>query len=634
MLKYLVFVFLFAFTHCGAATLDDIFFLDGYQKGLAGFLMSISDDVYMDCENGDGLCEDRRELTLSEHGFENIKFYDLGKKIEELNEVISNYKITAKPTGIIKFIDLNELTNYLIDVQAFTSTRRTDDGKDILLIAFRGSLGAKDWVTNLNGYSVKWSNYSQQNNENAIEVHQGFADSFKMFENEINNTFSIDEMSKYDKIILTGHSLGGALATIMYAYLTDQGLKNKLIAYTFGSPAVGNKQFSQKYDLQGNFYRVRNDRDIIPFASYFAFLLEDNILNELDNTLNQVMLFSTSLDERRVKSLEERQLIKDGKHKHKAVFKKIKKGFVWILDAAVGALKAAINEDYIYRHIGEMIVYHDGFRIPIESYENRKFYELLELLEFSQHSRTTYISNIICDFKDIKRGEPPYESYIVQGINGSGYIKVTNINPEPIHWYKKAIVDMCGRRIVEGYSDGNFYPGNNINRAEFLKILLISNPHHPNHDYEYLNYTQDNSFLDVPENEWYSKYVGYASSKKLITGYSDNTFKPGEPITRAEASKLLHDIFLEDLQSNGGKNSLNFTDLQDKTQNNTWFYDKVYFLAEKSIVTGYRDGTFRPGNYINRAEATVIVYRALCNSLEIISCENTYPVVEKITAKF
>jgi len=45
-------------------------------------------------------------------------------------------------------------------------------------------------------------------------------------------------------------------------------------------------------------------------------------------------------------------------------------------------------------------------------------------------------------------------------------------------------------------------------------------------------------FQDVPMGEWFAKFVGYAKDKGIVGGYSDGTFRPANPITRAEVSKI------------------------------------------------------------------------------------------------
>ena len=64
-------------------------------------------------------------------------------------------------------------------------------------------------------------------------------------------------------IYITGHSLGGALATLCSLDL-NMNLYNNTTTVTIGSPRVGNKAFIDMYNMMvGNSYRVKNYGDII-----------------------------------------------------------------------------------------------------------------------------------------------------------------------------------------------------------------------------------------------------------------------------------------------------------------------------------------------------------------------------------
>lgn len=100
--------------------------------------------------------------------------------------------------------------------------------------------------------------------------------------------------------------------------------------------------------------------------------------------------------------------------------------------------------------------------------------------------------------------------------------------------YSEAIQYLKNEEIVQGYPDGTFAPGSNINRAEFTKILVgaISDG----------EATGSNCFPDV-KNEWYARYVCTAKKLGLIDGYPDGNFKPAEPINFSEAAKIIANAF-------------------------------------------------------------------------------------------
>lgn len=98
-----------------------------------------------------------------------------------------------------------------------------------------------------------------------------------------------------------------------------------------------------------------------------------------------------------------------------------------------------------------------------------------------------------------------------------------------------AIQELKTYGIVGGYSDGTFKPNANINRAEFLKIILeaMAMP---------IDLEGGNCFKDVKDG-WFAPYVCWAADSGIVGGYKDGTFKPEQNITFAEASKILATAF-------------------------------------------------------------------------------------------
>ena len=80
------------------------------------------------------------------------------------------------------------------------------------------------------------------------------------------------------------------------------------------------------------------------------------------------------------------------------------------------------------------------------------------------------------------------------------------------------------------------------------------------------------SYTDVPENAWYTGYVNKISELKGFAGYEDNTFKPDNPITRAEAVKIINSV----LDRNDYRNEKN--PFGDVSQNH-WAYKQILEAA-------------------------------------------------------
>ena len=50
---------------------------------------------------------------------------------------------------------------------------------------------------------------------------------------------------------------------------------------------------------------------------------------------------------------------------------------------------------------------------------------------------------------------------------------------------------------------------------------------------------ENGMFRDVPENEWYTEAVAFLTERGILNGFEDGTFRPAEPLTKAQLTKLL-----------------------------------------------------------------------------------------------
>ena len=113
---------------------------------------------------------------------------------------------------------------------------------------------------------------------------------------------------------------------------------------------------------------------------------------------------------------------------------------------------------------------------------------------------------------------------------------------------------------------------------------------------------------DSASAEWAVPYIytAAAHSKKLIKGYpEDNSFKPTNNITRAEFATIIMNTF--DFVTLEEYDLSMFKDSDDIT----WAAPYIATLVKHNIVQGYEDKCFYPNKYITRAEAFIMMYRAL-----------------------
>jgi len=112
------------------------------------------------------------------------------------------------------------------------------------------------------------------------------------------------------------------------------------------------------------------------------------------------------------------------------------------------------------------------------------------------------------------------------------------------HQYAVAIDYLREKAIVQGYDDGSYKPDNQINRAEFMKIVVGEKYK------DELTETMTDCFSDVAK-DWYSAYVCLGKNKGIIGGYDDGTFRPGQNISFVEAAKIVSNVYGLELGEEG-----------------------------------------------------------------------------------
>jgi len=98
--------------------------------------------------------------------------------------------------------------------------------------------------------------------------------------------------------------------------------------------------------------------------------------------------------------------------------------------------------------------------------------------------------------------------------------------------------------------------------------------------------------------------IAFLQRRGVVDGYNDRTFKPNDLINRAEIVKIILGAIIK-VEGVIGEEEDCFEDVGTQ-----WFAPYVCYAKEGSIIKGYSDGTFRPGQNVNMAEAMKIVFEA------------------------
>lgn len=172
-------------------------------------------------------------------------------------------------------------------------------------------------------------------------------------------------------------------------------------------------------------------------------------------------------------------------------------------------------------------------------------------------------------------------------------VKFTDISD---NWASTYIIRLVARGVINNVE--KYYPDNNLTRAEFLKIAM-------NAAGWKTSATGTTTFRDVATNAWYAPYVSLALSKNIITN-KNMDFRPNDPVSRAEAAKIMVGILGAETANTS---TSSFADVNP--------YSDLAKYIEVAKTLGFFSGQsvngksiFRPNDAITRAEIAKVVANA------------------------
>ncbi len=205
------------------------------------------------------------------------------------------------------------------------------------------------------------------------------------------------------------------------------------------------------------------------------------------------------------------------------------------------------------------------------------------------------------------------ESIQNSGGTASSYVVPTNISQTgviselklkftdlgSVRWAYPYISKLYEMGIVNGINDEEFMPEREVKREEFVKMLV---------DALNLEYTEENYFDDVDGTAWYKKYVNTAYKNNIVRGISDSEFGISKNILRQDMAVMIYTGLKSYFENATLKNINLFDDVEDISD---YALEAVNKLSEMGIINGKGNNNFEPKSTATRAEAAVIISRAL-----------------------
>ncbi|MGG6267012.1 S-layer homology domain-containing protein [Leptolyngbya sp. AN03gr2] len=112
------------------------------------------------------------------------------------------------------------------------------------------------------------------------------------------------------------------------------------------------------------------------------------------------------------------------------------------------------------------------------------------------------------------------------------------------------------------------------------------------------------TFSDVASNNFAAPFIQELASRNIIAGFPDGTFRPNDPVTRAQFAAILLKAFPNAPRVN---TPINFSDVPS----NYWGFQAIQNAYATGFLAGFPGGTFRPNDNIPRAQALVSLSNGL-----------------------
>lgn len=286
-------------------------------------------------------------------------------------------------------------------------------------------------------------------------------------------------------------------------------------------------------------------------------------------------------------------------------------------------LKDNIKLDYI--------ITYDGKYVPIQNSNSNTDFDYKHPTEFKYNGEYLFIcvdtsGNRTVETVEIKnKRNVLYAKTLGMHVHANPSVKTLFANVGEPYYYdvdENTYYNNIFPAYMKGLSDTKFSPNGTITRAQMVAILCRIN------DLPYDISLKDKAKLNDISRHWAENYIAMAISKRYIQGYKDKTFKPDNPLTRAEFAKMLSNVstLKSKISSIPAVNNYSFTDITEP-----YVYAKVDILklANRGIMTAKGD-KFNPGAYVSRAE----VIFAINKLYDLSTSEQEFAQIESLYNKY
>jgi len=176
------------------------------------------------------------------------------------------------------------------------------------------------------------------------------------------------------------------------------------------------------------------------------------------------------------------------------------------------------------------------------------------------------------------------------------------------HWAKEAVRAAVEAKIVAGYDDGLYRPNEAVTRAQMAVYVSRALCHGESNVPEG---PAEPTFTDVGADHWAYDHIEYCAGTGIVEGYDDGTYVPWQTVDRGQMAVYI----ARSIATPTGEEGLvdydpgewqRFSDVPTTH----WAYKHIAYVAERGVVKGYPDGTYKPNAVVTRDQMAVYVGRA------------------------
>ncbi len=166
------------------------------------------------------------------------------------------------------------------------------------------------------------------------------------------------------------------------------------------------------------------------------------------------------------------------------------------------------------------------------------------------------------------------------------------------HWASDYILKAYKNNWIRGVTDTAFSPEKSLTRAESAAMLV-----------RMLGLTTKTgevpAFTDI-SGHWARDEIITAWNANIVKGISEDFFEPEAPVTREQMAVILNNI-LKMYSISGSGQAVSFSDVG--TGDESWSSDAIKQAGRMGILSGFEDGSFRPGEALTRGQMTTIMHK-------------------------